>query len=151
MCKYMCKCSTLTRHTVLQRVEYPRRQDLPPAYQENGAFYIHRTADCLNTGELMHITDSKPQLTRISGGADLPFREHCRVGQCKPFVMGASRSADVDTIEDLRWCEAEMERMLTQEEPQRYTHYSHIYISTALCAGGRIKSSLHLKQLFTRP
>merc|ERR1711968_84418 len=75
----------ITNPNFQKKVDYPRRQDLPPAYQENGAFYIHSSRDCLD-----------------AGGADLPFRDHCRNGQCKPYVMPASRSADVDTIEDLR-------------------------------------------------
>jgi len=94
---------TITNPNFQKTVEYPRRQDLPLALQENGAIYIHKAAD------LMH-----------NGGADLPFRRHCSGSKpagthCKPLVMPTSRSADIDTIDDFRTCEALMRRMCASD------------------------------------
>ena len=69
-------------------VEYPRRQDLPEAYQQNGAIYIHRSQDILD------------EMSK-----DVPFRKHCRTRECFGYVMPAARSHDIDGIEDLHLCE----------------------------------------------
>ena len=42
--------STITKYCCWQTVEYPRRQDLPLALQENGAIYIHKAADLMHNG-----------------------------------------------------------------------------------------------------
>ena len=69
-------------------VEYLRRQDLPEAYQQNGAIYIHRSQDILD-----------------ETSKDVPFVKHCRTRECFGYVMPAARSHDIDSIEDLHLCE----------------------------------------------
>lgn len=60
--------------------QYPRRQDLPPAYALNGALYLVR-----------------PQVLTRSGSF--------YGGRTFPYVMPYDRSIDIDTIEDMRMAE----------------------------------------------
>jgi len=79
-------------------VEYLRRQDLPEAYQENGAIYLHRSADIL-----------------ACRGKDLPFRKFCKEGSCFSHVMSSDRSIDIDTYFDLQLAEMHMARINQQD------------------------------------
>jgi len=51
---------------VLHKCEYPRRQDLPNSYLENGSIYIQRSQDILS-----------------APSGDFPWRSHCRFGEVK--------------------------------------------------------------------
>ena len=79
-------------------VEYPRRQDLPEAYSQNGAIYIHRSQDILD-----------------ETSKDVPFGKHCRTRECFGYVMPAARSHDIDGIEDLHLCEYLMNKHRSSE------------------------------------
>jgi CMP-N,N'-diacetyllegionaminic acid synthase len=59
-----------------KKVEYLRRQDLPEAYEENGAIYIHRSQDILDF---------------YAAGRKL----------CHGHVMSSARSLDIDTYQAL--------------------------------------------------
>ena len=60
---------------------YTRRQDLPKAYQPNGAIYVFKQVEFLKH-------DCIPR------------------NNVRPYVMSEKESADVDTIDDLRYIEA---------------------------------------------
>lgn len=61
-------------------VNYPRRQDLPPAYQLNGALYLNRSESLRGTHAF------QPPGTR-------------------PWIMPADRSVDIDSLEDFALAE----------------------------------------------
>jgi len=97
-----------------KNVEYLRRQDLPEAYQENGAIYLHRAEDILSCK-----------------GGDLPFRKHCRgdptraasaklqsTELCYGYVMPSERSLDIDNYGDLELAEMQLRKTSPEGAPE---------------------------------
>ncbi len=82
-------------------IDYPRRQDLPPAYALNGAIYLIRC-------------NRLPQLTTLVPQGSLGF------------VMPTDRSLDIDTLWDFHLAELILQHQPTQAEvrPHEQEHLS---------------------------
>lgn len=80
-----------------KEVEYLRRQDLPEAYQENGAIYIHLAQDILDAA--------------AANRKDLPFRRLCGEKACYGHVMSSAASLDIDTWLDLEIAELRIQKV----------------------------------------